>query len=76
MLLVYSGLTRNAKLGGVLKKHAKLGGVLQTIKQMGGGGYSATNNTTNTMGSRVRHPEKPLTSNKGEAATNAATEVI
>ena len=41
-----------------------------------GGGYSATNNTTNIMGTKVRHPEKPLTSNKGEAATSAATEVI
>ena len=53
MLLVYSGLTRNAKLGGVLKKHAKLGGVLQPIKQMGGGGDSATNNATNIMGTKV-----------------------
>ena len=69
-------MIRNAQLGGVLKKHAKLGGVLQTIKQMGGGGYSATNNATNIMGTKVRHPEKPLTSNKGEAATSAATEVI
>ena len=41
-----------------------------------GGGYSATNNATNIMGTKVRHPEKPLTSNKGEAATSAATEVI